>query len=127
MCSSDLVNDHWNLAVGVGFGGLVEAGTSRPDPDAQLSSQLVSSYSHPNARTPVRSCSGLGVAAVARVEWLTVLGPLSTTGFALEGTGQWTRCVSGTNNVEPDTAQAITIRQWWPTVLGTLSWMVGWR
>jgi hypothetical protein len=121
------IDDHWDVSLGVGFGGLVETTGGRANPDAQRSAQLVATYTHPNARYPVQSCSGLGVTGLARVQWLTVIGSLATTGFALEAAGQWTRCVSGTNNVEPDTAKSITIRQWWPSLMYSVGWMVGWR
>jgi hypothetical protein len=114
------------IAVGVGFGGIVEGRTGRASPDPQPGT-LDASYTFPDASTPLPSCSGAGVAGLVRAEWLFVLGPRSATGAALELLGQWTGCEQATGVVEPDTGQPIVRRQWWPHVGGTLSWMIAWR
>lgn len=116
-----------DLAVGFGFAGLVEGRTDRADPDTEQRTTLVDSYTLPNARQPLASCSGIGAAGLARVGWTRVLGPLSSTGIQLELDGQWTGCVESLGRVEPDTARPIVRRQWWPHVGGTVAWVVGWR
>lgn len=121
------VTDRWSLGVGIGFGGIVEGNTGRPDPNALQRSSLNDSFTYPNASTPLPSCSGIGVATHARASWMKPLGPVSATGFALEIDGQWTGCVDNTNRVEPDTAEPIVRRQWWAHVGGTLAWMVAWH
>jgi len=118
--------EHLSLAVGIGFGGLVEPSSGRPDPDPK-SSTLDASYTFPNARTPLSSCDGVGVTGLLRAEWLFVLGPRSSTGVALETDGQWTACVDDTGTVEPDTASAIVRRQWWSHIGGSLAWVILWR
>lgn len=120
------VTRHLALAVGLGFGGIVEGSTSRPDV-APLPSTLASSYTFPGASPPLPSCSGVGVAGLARAEWIIVLGPRAATGFTLEAMGQWTGCVADTGIVEPDTGQAIVRRQWWPHAGATLGWGMMWR
>jgi hypothetical protein len=115
-----------SLAVGLGFGGIVEGRTSRMDADP-LPSTLDTSYTFPDARHPVASCNGVGVAGLARVEWAYVLGPRAQTSVALEVVGQWTGCVDDTNRVEPDTGTAIVRRQWWPHTGATLGWGIAWR
>jgi len=120
------VTRNLSLAVGLGFGGIVEGRTGRPDPDP-LPSTLDTSYTFPDASTPVASCSGVGVAGLARVDWMMVLGRRSSTGVALEFDGQWTGCVDDTRRFEPDTAQSIVRRQFWPHVGVTLAWVVAWR
>ncbi len=117
---------HLSLAAGLGFGGIVETSTSRPNPDPQPGT-LDSSYTFPNARTPLPSCNGVGVAGLLRAEWLFVLGPRAATGLALEMVGQWTGCVDDTGRVEPDTARPIVRRQWWPHLGGSLAWGILWR
>ncbi len=115
-----------SLAVGLGFGGIVEGRTGRMDADP-LPSTLDTSYTFPDARHPVASCSGVGVAGLARAEWAYVLGPRAQTSVALEVVGQWTGCVDDTHRVEPDTGTAIVRRQWWPHTGVTLAWGIAWR
>ncbi|MCX5746217.1 MAG: hypothetical protein NT062_27385 [Proteobacteria bacterium] len=115
-----------SLAVGFGFGGLVEGTTGRADPDPKAST-LDTSYTFPNALTPVASCSGIGVAGLVRGEWAYVLGPRTQTSLALEVDAQWTGCVDETGRVEPDTGEAIVRRQYWAHTGVTLSWGVAWR
>jgi hypothetical protein len=117
---------HLSLAVGLGFGGIVEGRTGRPDVDP-LPSTLNTSYTLPTAGPPLPSCSGVGAAGLARAEWSFVLGPRSATSFGLEAIGQWTGCVDDTGRVEPDSGHAIVRRQWWPHLGVTGSWGITWR
>ena len=120
------VTPNLSIAIGFGFGGIVEGRTGRMDADP-LPSTIDTSYTFPSARTPIASCSGVGAAGLARVEWAYVLGPRSQTGVSLEVVGQWTGCVDDTNRVEPDTGVAIVRRQWWPHTGATLGWGIAWR
>ena len=115
-----------SVAFGLGFGGIVEGSTGRMDA-APLPDTIDTSYTFPSARTPIASCSGVGVAGLARLEWAYVLGPRSQTSVSLEAIGQWTGCVDDTNRVEPDTGTAIVRRQWWPHTGATLAWGIAWR
>lgn len=115
-----------SLAVGFGFGGIVEGRTGRMDADP-LPSTIDTSYTFPDARHPVASCSGVGVAGLVRAEWAYVLGPRAQTSVALEIVGQWTGCVDDTNRIEPDTGTAIVRRQWWPHTGVSLAWGIAWR
>jgi hypothetical protein len=120
------VSQNLSLAVGLGFGGIVEGTTGRADPDPK-GSTLDNSYTFPDASTPLPSCTGLGVTGLARGEWMWILGPRSSLGLALEVFGQWTGCQSSTGRVEPDTAEPIVRRQWWPSVGATLGLVIEWR
>jgi len=120
------VTGHLSLAVGLGFGGIVEGSTSRPDINP-LPSTLDSSYTFPGANPPLPSCSGVGVAALARAEWTIVLGPRSATSLGVEAIGQWTGCVEDTGRVEPDTGRSIVRRQWWGHEGLTATWGISWR
>lgn len=115
-----------SIAFGLGFGGIVEGSTGRMDA-TPLPDTIDTSYTFPSARTPIASCSGVGVAGLARLEWAYVLGPRSQTSVSLEAIGQWTGCVDDTNRVEPDTGTAIVRRQWWPHAGATLGWSIAWR
>jgi hypothetical protein len=117
---------HLALAVGFGFGGIVEGNTGRADIDP-LPSTLNTSYTLPSARPPLPSCSGVGAAGLVRAEWSIVLGPRSATSLSVEALGQWTGCVSDTGRVEPDSGRSIVRRQWWPHVGVTAAWGITWR
>jgi hypothetical protein len=118
--------EHLSLALGLGFGGIVEGRTSRPDV-SPLPSTLATSYTFPSPSPPLPSCSGAGAAGLARAEWSIVLGPRAATSLGLEALGQWTGCSADTGRVEPDTGQAIVRRQWWPHAGVTGTWSVTWR
>ena len=120
------VTNHLSLAVGLGFGGIVEGSTSRPE-IMPLPGSLANSYSFPTPNPPLPSCTGVGLAGLARAEWTIVLGPRSATNFALEAVGQWTGCVDDTGHVNLDTGQAVVRRQWWPHTGGTFQWGFTWR
>ncbi len=115
-----------SLAIGFGFGGIVEGSTGRMDADP-LPSTLDTSYTFPDASHPIASCSGVGAAGLVRAEYAYVIGPRAETLLALEVIGQWTGCVDDTKRVEPDTGVSIVRRQWWPHTGGTLTWSIAWR
>jgi hypothetical protein len=117
---------HLSLAAGIGFGGIVETNSTRPNPDPQPST-LTSSYTFPDAKTPLPNCNGVGVAGLLRAQWMMVMGPRSSTGLAFQMDGQWTGCVDDSGRVEPDSATSIVRRQWWPHLGGSLTWEVQWR
>jgi hypothetical protein len=120
------VTPHLALAIGLGFGGIVEANTGRADV-APLPSTLSTSYTFPTASPPLPACSGVGVAGLARAEWSIVIGPRASTSLMVETTGQWTGCVADTGQVDPDTGLAIVRRQWWPHLGATAAWGITWR
>jgi hypothetical protein len=118
--------DHLSLAMGIGFGGIVERTSSRPDPDPKPST-LDTSYTFPNAKLPIQTCNGVGVTGLLRAQWMFVIGPRASTGLSLEMNGQWTGCEDDTGVLEPDTATPIVRRQWWPHMGGSLAWGILWR
>jgi hypothetical protein len=117
---------HLSLAVGLGFAGISGGSTGGPD-IAPLPNTLDSSYTFPSANPTMPSCTGGGIAALARAEWAIVLGSRSATTFGVEGFGQWTGCEDDTGLVEPDTGQAIVRRQFWPHVGVTGTVGILWR
>lgn len=121
------VTPSFSLAAGLGFAGFVEGrATGRAEVDPTPGS-LDSSYTFPSASPALPSCSGVGLAGLARAEYLRVLGPRTATSLSLELFGQYTACVDATNRVEPDTAQPIVRRQYWPHVGAIASWGFTWR
>ena len=116
----------FSVAFGIGFGGIVEGTTGRPDV-SPMAGMLNASYTFPDASTPLPSCSGVGITGVARAEYTYVLGPRSATGVALEAMGQYTACVERTGRLDADTAQAIVRRQYWPHAGFALQWSISWR
>ena len=115
-----------SVALGFGFGGIVEGSTSRTDP-MPLPGSIESSYTFPDASTPLAKCSGVGAAALARAEYSYVIGPRMAGVVGLEVVGQWTGCTDDTGRVEPDTGNAIVRRQWWPHTGATFSLGFQWR
>lgn len=120
------LTDAVRLGVGVGFGGILE-GSGRPDPhpggqDAQVGDQTLSS-----SGPAIGRCTGAGPAAVARLEWWTVLGPLSSIGLSFESGWQRTACEDDIGRQEPDTGEAIVRRQWWAHQTWRSSALFGWR
>jgi hypothetical protein len=120
------VTRSFSLAVGFGFGGIVEGRTNRPEIDP-LPGTLDSSYTYGSSNPPLPSCSGVGAAGLARAEYAWVIGPRGSTHVELELIGQYTKCVDATGRVEPDTAQPIVRTQFWPQTGATLSWGFAWR
>ena len=120
------VTRHLSLAVGFGFGGIVEGSTGRPDL-MPLPSTLNTSYTFPGASPSLPSCSGVGATGLARAEWVIILGPRAATSFTVEAMGQWTGCIADTGTVEVDTGQEIVRRQWWPHAGATVGWGMTWR
>jgi hypothetical protein len=120
------LSQSFSVGLGLGFGGIVEGRTNRVDPEP-LASTLNTSYTFPDASTPLASCNGIGLAGRVRADWMYVLGPRASTGLGLAIDGQWTGCVDDANRVEPDTARPIVRRQWWPHVGVMLSWQIAWR
>lgn len=120
------VTENLRLALGVGFGGFVEGRTERPDPEPEPST-LETSYTFVDASTPLSRCSGVGVTGSLRGEWMWVVGPRLSLGLAMQIDGQWTGCVDDTGRVEPDTAEPIVRRQWWPHLGLGLGLLTTWR
>lgn len=120
------VTPNLSVAVGFGFGGIVEGRTGRVDPDPGPD-VIETSYTFPDASTPLARCSGVGAAGLARVEYAYVLGPRAQASVALEVLGQRTGCVHDSGRVEPDTGEAIVRRQWWSHGGATLALGVTWR
>lgn len=121
------VGDNLQLAAGVGFGGVVEGRTGRPDPDATQRDALASSYTFTAPYPPLQACNGVGVTGLLRAQWMWVIGPLAASGASLQVDGQWTGCVENVARVEVDSGRPITRRQWWPHLGASLGWVIGWR
>lgn len=115
-----------SLAAGFGFGGIVEGSPDRPDVDP-LPSTLESSYTFPDANTPLPHCNGVGAAGLVRVEWTRVLGPRAALTVGVEGIVQATDCIDDTGRLEPDTARPIVRRQLWSHLGGQLAVGITWR
>jgi hypothetical protein len=115
-----------SLAIGLGFGGIVEGSPDRPDV-APLPSTLESSYTFPDARTPLPSCSGIGPVGAVRVEWAQVIGPRAALTIGLEGIAQATHCIADTGRLEPDTARPIERHQLWSHLGAQLALGITWR
>ena len=120
------VTPSFSLAVGFGFGGIVEGNTGRADA-SPLGAGLATTYTFPDATMPLPSCSGVGSAGLVRAEYTWVLGPRAATSVAFEVLGQYTACVQKTPNLDADTGQAVERHQYWAHAGATLAWGITWR
>ncbi len=120
------VTQSFALAIGFGFGGIVEGRTGRADA-MPTAGAITTSYTFPGSTTPLPSCSGVGAVGLARATYAYVLGPRSETNVELEVFGQYTACVDRSGRLDDDTAQPIVREQYWPHTGATLSWGITWR
>ena len=116
------VTRHLSLALGFGFGGIVE-GVHRADPTPTRCPER----SRPRTRSPTRARRWRAAAASARRVWRapsgrTCSGRARRPASASRSIGQWTGCVDDTGRVEPDTGKAIVRRQWWPHTGAVGTW-----
>lgn len=93
------VFEYFDVALGVGAGGFVEAG----------------------------GCSGVGPAGLVRLGSMWVLGPRSSVGVALELNAQMTSCTEDTHAIDPKTDEHVVSHYSWTHVGGRLALVVAWR
>lgn len=121
------VGDHWQLAVGFGFGGMVEGNSGRKELNPTDFTSLPDSYTYLSAKQPITSCNGIGIASLGRIGWQQVLGPLSALTFYVEADAQWTQCEQRIGRVDPDTARPFIRRQYWLNLGGHAGMLFGWH
>ncbi len=119
------VTPSFSLAVGFGFAGFVEGNTGRDAP--VLATAPSTTYTFPDARTPISSCSGVGTAGLVRAEYAWVLGPRAAMSLAFELLAQYTACDQKTGATDDDTGKPIELHQYWAHTGGTLTWGITWR
>ena len=121
------VTPSFSLAVGFGFGGIVEGRTSASRCQPAGRARRHRATRSPNAHTPLPSCSGVGVAGLARAEYAWVLGPRSQTWWRSRSIGQYTGCVETPGASSPTPRQSDRA----PPVLGApgvrLAVGIAWR
>lgn len=122
------VTRRFSVAAGFGFGGIVEGGARMEHvPDGLGVDQLDTSYTFPDAKTPIASCSGAGAAGLVRAEYGYVIGPRSRFSVTAEAIAQWTLCTDDSGRFEPDTGNPIERRQYWAHAGGNLTLGITWR
>lgn len=121
------LSDAVRLGVGLGYGGIIQNGSGRPDPDAAVREGLVANQTLASSDLALPACVGTGPVALARMEWWIVMGPLSSVGLSFESGWQRTGCEDDTGRREPDTGTAIGRRQWWAHQTWRTSVLFGWR
>jgi hypothetical protein len=113
------------VTVGAGYGGLLvsdpnaSSGTLQGTP-VTVSRDLV-------AGERLTSCEGAALTALARVEYLFVVGPLFATGPFAQANGQWTHCQNTLGDTDPETGRPIVLTQWWTQRSATFGWWLAWR
>jgi len=121
------LTERWTVAIGAGFGGIVEGFGVREDKRADLSGSIVAPYTHPDNTALLPRCEGVGGSALLRSSYFFVLGPLSSIGLTAQVDATWTACEQKLGRTEPDTARPIFRRQYWAHVGAHAGLMVGWR
>jgi hypothetical protein len=118
------------LKIGVGWGGLILSdenfergillpGTIESGPNAQPSRNLVEGEQ-------LQNCSGMGPVALARIEYLFLIGPLAATGPFAEAGVQWTEC-SWSFGFNSETGEPVQYTQWWQHRTFSVGWSIAWR
>ena len=121
------VTERFSIAVGAGFGGIVEGFADREDEEIELNDALVASYTHVGNDSLLPACVGVGAAALVRVAFDLVIGPTASYGWFFQGDGTYTKCEMSLGRVDPDTARPLVRRQYWGTYGANLGMMVTWR
>jgi hypothetical protein len=117
------ITDSLTVAVGLGVGGFVinNTGATSPRPE------IVASLTYPGTEPLLGACTGTGLLAVARAEYLFVASTLFATGPSLQVDAQWTACNQSLGRTDPDSGEAIELRQYWRNYGVSLAWLFWWR
>lgn len=119
------LTDELSLSVGVGVAGFVITDTDAPSPEPE--SRVVATYTLPDAEALVSSCLGAGVIALARLDYTLVSSDLLSYGPSVQLDSQWTGCVQQLGRADPDTGEAISLRQFWHHFGASLGFSFWWR
>lgn len=120
---------HWgwaSLGFYVGVMGLNEQRQSRPENHPSLSTEVVASYTLPDTAAPLSACVGFGPMSGISLQVDYPLGETSAVHLGARASVYRLGCEQNTERVEPDTAEAIVLRQYWRGVdwgmMGGFSW-----
>ena len=114
-------------SVGVGVGGAVELQPARRNPNPEYDDILVASYTYPSNAEPLPNCVGFGMLGAAQLAYWYPLSGLTSFGIGLRYDYSEFACERSTRRVEPDSAEAILIRQWWAQHAWSASVGLSWR
>lgn len=120
---------HWNwftFGLIAGVTGLSEQPGARSSGDLERLSNLVSSYTLPEDGDPISACTGFGPLVGAVLHARYPLGAIFAVKLGARIELTRLTCELDTERVEPDTAEALTIRQLWSgwrwSMYGGLAW-----
>jgi hypothetical protein len=117
------LTDAWTLSIGAGIGGFVINETGAQTPPVQT----VATFTLPGTDPLLRACQGAGLLAILRTEYTFYVSTLFGTGPALQFDAQWTQCTEQLNRSDPDTGEAIVLRQYWVNYGLSVAWLFWWR
>lgn len=134
------------IAFGVGYGGMAgdrpyDAANEPLEPGRQPGRTIIvkedsggfsqGSETHSRTADPqerLQNCSGNGWSALARVEYLLVVGSLFATGPFVQGDLQATRCAQVlAQSKDNETGESTKIRRWWGHRCWSVGWWAAWR
>ena len=120
---------HWHglgLGLGIGVVGIDERPNARQEAYPTLSSEIVSSYTLPQANPPISRCSGFGPLMGLNLLYRLPISQIFGLKLGIQIDRARIACEQDTDRVEPDTAQGIVIRQYWDhwswSWYGALTW-----
>jgi hypothetical protein len=119
------------VSLGVGYAGLMGnstaamVGTPSDKPPVDRSQEVAPRDFAPGEL--LTACTGGGLVALARIDWIFALGPLFATGPYADAGVQWTHCTAPLGGSDAETGEAIVGRQWWRHGGATVGWWLAWR
>lgn len=88
---------------------------------------LIASRTFPSDRQVISGCTGFGLLAQARVQYLFVLGSIWSSGPVVRAGLSRTACEQSISRNNNDTADSIAIRQFWSHLSWSVGWLLAWR
>ena len=117
----------FELAVGVGFSGLVAASSDQPYPNDYFDEYATDhSITSPDTKHVLDNCSGAGPGALVRLGWQVALDDIWALVLHAEAYARWSLCEEWDGEYEDD-GERIVMRQWWGTVGATFGASFAWR
>jgi hypothetical protein len=115
------------LTAGLGYGGMVVVNPAPVVDAGQGAGEVVSRDLRDDEA--LSTCSGSALSALARLEYMFVVGPLFATGPFVQANAQWTRCqeTAGNGTVDNETGKPVVLSQWWRHRGLTFGWWLAWR
>ncbi len=94
-----------------------------PEPEVDI----VASRSYPSDQRIISACTGAGLIAQARAQYLFVIASAWASGPVLQVGLSRTGCQQSLSAVDIDTGESIVLKQFWTHFSWSLGWLLAWR